>query len=180
MTISKLRCTCKSCAGVFDAEIVTDAPVEVAVASMKAVRCPKCGSDKCGMGGAYNDAPALTASIKDRLDWWLERGERGVSSDTIYSAFTSSAPRHGADIPYDPDDYSRCRALFDLIPEWRKDLSPLVARYPWYKPVADNWDEMDRLWNEEIGDRKKGSAPKLYALMQRLGAESRKLRKVQS
>jgi len=177
MTISKLRCTCE-CSEVFDAEIVTDAPIEVAAASMKAVRCPKCGSDKCGMGGAYNDAPALTASIRDRLDWWLERGELGVSSETIYRAFTGDrvVSVRAADVPHDPDDYRRCRALFDLIPEWRKDLSYLVMRYPWYKPFVNAWDEMDRLWDEEIGDRKMGSAPKLYALMKRLEAESRKLR----
>ena len=136
MTISKFRVTCK-CGHVFDAEVVTDAPISVAVASMKAVHCPKCGSGDVGLGGSYDDAPPLTTSIQDRATWWKERGEVGVSSETIWCAFTqSSDPRFGACYPYDPDDYRRCKLLLDLIPEWRTTLIVVVARFPWFKPPA--------------------------------------------
>lgn len=168
MEISKIRCTCQSCNEVFDAELVVGAPLAVAVASMQAVRCPSCGSSECGLGGSCRDFPPTTAPITDRIQWWQGRGEHGVSSETIFAAFTASRPRR-ADIPYDPDDFRRCRQLLVLIPEWRADLSPLTRAYPWYKPFVDAWDEMDRLYD---------LAPeKLYDLMKRLETESREIRR---
>ena len=173
MTISKFRVTCK-CGHVFDAEVVTDAPISVAVASMKAVHCPKCGSGDVGLGGSYDDAPPLTTSIQDRATWWKERGEVGVSSETIWCAFTqSSDPRFGACYPYDPDDYRRCKLLLDLIPEWRTTLIVVVARFPWFNPFADRWDEFDRLWAIESP---KKTCPKLYALMDVARKEADKIR----
>lgn len=170
MTISKLRVTCK-CQHVFDADVVTDAPISVAVASMQAVRCPECGSSECGLGGSYGDAPPLTASVTERAAWWRERGEVGTSSETIYSAFTGSRVKR-SDVPHDPDDFRRCRLLLGLIPEWRADLLPVTAAYPWFAPFVDRWGEMDRLYDIEAP---KKSCPKLYALMQKLVSESRKL-----
>ena len=147
MTISKLRVTCQKCGHVFDADVVTDAPITVAIASMKAVRCAKCGSDKCGLGGGYDDAPPLSASIEERAGWWKERGETGVSSKTIWAAFCGASAQD-EDVPHDPDDFSRCRKLLLLIPEWRSDLGKLVARHPWYGPFVRRWDEFDAMFTK--------------------------------
>lgn len=175
MKLQPLRCTCLKCAVVFDAEIVTNAPVSVALASMKAVRCPGCGSKKIGLGGAHTDTPPPAASsIEQRYTWWEERGDVGVSSQTIASAFLGVRLKaFDADRPYDPEDYCRCRALFKLIPEWRKDLDVVTKAYPWLAPFMERWDEMDRLYEEEAPS---GMCPKLYDLMQEIGNESGRLR----
>ncbi len=164
MQVTKERLTCK-CGHVFDAEVVTDAPIAVWKASIEAIRCPACGGSKLGLGGAYKDNPGPESSVAVRAAWWLDRGEVGVSSRTMWAAFTGGSGGRGYRefcYPLDPDDYRRCRLLLDLIPEWRRDLSPVVARFPWMKPFVDRWDEFDRLWIEEFP---KNKCLKLYALM---------------
>lgn len=174
MTIAQQRCTCGGCSHVFDAEVVVNAPIDVTIASMQAIRCPSCGSDNCGIGGAHKDAPSASAPVEERACWWKQRGDHGTSSLTVYCAFSGGYSPHGRfDIPYDPDDYSRCRKLLDLIPEWRTNLSVVVARFPWYRPFIDRWDEFDRLWDEESSS---GRCPKLYALMLEACQESEQLR----
>lgn len=171
MTISKQRMTCK-CGEVFDAETITNAPLEVVTASLKSIRCPKCGAHKCALGGNYTDAPSVKSAIEERILWWAERGERGISSNTIYAAMTGGY-MYGACYPYDPDDYRRCRFLLDLIPEWRAKLDEISVRFPWMKPFVDRWDQFDLLWDQESPSKR---CPKLYALMQAAQDESNKIR----
>jgi hypothetical protein len=174
MTITTIRLTCGDCKHVFDGETVVDCPVDLAMASMRAIRCPKCGSSKCRMGGNHHDAPPVTAPLRERMSWWKERGEHGISSETIYSAFAGGQPRY-MNVPVDPDDFRRCKLLLDLIPEWRADLGKVSARYPWFAPMIAQWDEIERLYNLEVAS---GQAPKCYALMEKLGKKCDALRKV--
>lgn len=176
MTITEQRVTCK-CGHVFEAELVTHAPLAVSIASMNAVRCPKCGAGAkdIGLGGGYGDAPPPSASIQDRADWWLRRGETGISSKTIWCAFTGGAEHgpFGCSWPHDPDDYRRCKLLLDLIPEWRSNIGKVAARFPWFKPFSDRWDEFDALYVEESPGKR---CPKLYGLMQIATGEARLIR----
>jgi hypothetical protein len=173
VTITQQRVTCAKCKRVGDVEIVTNAPLDVVAASMKAARCPHCGSDKIGLGGGYSDSPPLSAPVAARAAWWRERGEVGISSETIYSAFSGSLPRM-TNYPLDPDDFRRCNLLLGLIPEWRADLGKVADRYPWFKPFTDAWDQMDALYAEEAP---KGTCPKLYALMKRLEVKAELIRR---
>lgn len=169
--IDKLRCSCQRCSTVFDAQIVVDAPIAVAAASMQAVRCPNCSSTKCGLGGSYDDAPPTTAPLVDRVLWWQHRGEHGVSSATIFRAMTGIVVYGGSDgIPYDPDDFRRCCLLLTLIPEWKSELGKVAEVYPYWKPFIDKWAEMDALF---IRESPAGRCPELYALMQVAVKESR-------
>lgn len=175
MQVTSQRATCLACDTVGEVQLVTDAPISVAAASMKDARCQHCGSDKLAFGGEYPGAPKQTRTVEERVSWWLMRGASGVSSKTICSAMTGAPePRFNADCPHDPDDYSRCRRLLDLIPEWRANLSRVSERYPWMKPFVDAWGDMDALWDEESLS---GKCPKLYALMQRLEVESLRIRR---
>ena len=175
MTIEKQRITCK-CGHVFDAEMVTDCPVEVAVASMKTIRCPKCrnGYEKLSFGGELALKADASESIQERARDWISNGEVGTSSKTIWCAFTGAPdPKHGACYPYDPDDFRRCRRLLEIIPEWRAQLHVVVARFPWFKPFADRWEEFDALYEAEA---KSGQAPKLYSAMQVARKEAEAIR----
>lgn len=175
MNIDKIRVTCQSCKNVFDAEVVVNAPIAVAIASMQSVRCPLCGSAKCGLGGNYAGAPPVTAPIADRVAWWRDRGEHGVSSETIYSAFAGGRPRH-VDVPHDPDDFSRCKLLLDLIPEWRSDLGKVVKVYPWFSPMIEKWAEIDAAYEMEKSRQWKGDHV-CYRLMRTLDEKCQKLRR---
>lgn len=173
MKISTLRVTCKKCGLVFDAEVVVEAPVAVAVASMEAITCP-CGYRDIGIGGNYVDAPAVTAPIEQRVMWWKNRGERGTSSNTIFNAFGGDIlPGGRHDIPYDPGDFRRCWQLLVLIPEWRADLARVARVYPYWKPFTDRWGDMEASYNLERGT---GSCPRLYALMKVAEKEARQIR----
>ena len=119
-------------------------------------------------GGNYQDAPPVSAPVEVRAQWWARRGERGMSSNTIFGVFTSKYVET-ATIPYDPADFRRCRLLLDLFPEWRTNLQRVVDVYPFWKPLVDRWDMMDELYNEELPS---GNAPKLYAVLQEARKES--------
>ncbi len=181
MTITPTRVTCLECAHVCDVELVTDAPVAVAVASMKAARCPRCGGKKLGMGGEIAEGkPSLDCTgMDERARWWWSRGgDRGLSSETIWRVMRGwnlGEGRGGVLLgyPHDPDDFSRCRKLLDLIPEWRARIAMVAERLPWFRPFTDRWDEMDRLWDEESPG---GACPKLYALMEIAGKEADEIR----
>lgn len=174
MTVQQLRvhCMIKKCGQVFDADVAIQCPFEVSMASLKAIRCTKCGSKKIAMGGEYKDAP-VGGSVEVRKEWWKTRGEVGISSKTIFSAMCGEFPPARPDYPVDPDDFRRCRKLFDLFPEWRKDIAIVSSVYHWMAPFVVRWDEMDRLWDEESPTHK---CPKLYELMQVAGEEARNLR----
>ena len=167
--------TCHKCSHVFEAEIVVNAPIDVAVASMRAVSCPECGAREVGLGGAYSDTPHITAPIEHRVNWWQTRGERGISSDTIAAVMrgTHYTGSFGPDVPHDPGDFRRCKLLFDIVPEWRGRLNEVTERYPWFAPFEEAWPEFERLYEEEVSS---GSAPKLYRLMQEVENKSRAIR----
>jgi hypothetical protein len=171
------RMTCNRCSTVFDAETVVNAPVSVAMASLQAVTCPKCGagSSEVGFGGELpGGQPGPDAPIEVRAAWWWDQGERGTSSETIFAA---CAPRgiHRPDHPYDPSDYRRCRRLLDIVPEWRAQLHRVTERWPWWAPFERRWAEFDRLWDEEIRNHD-GRAPRLYAAIQAAVAEATPIR----
>ncbi len=175
MRIDRMRVTCQACKTVSNVEIVVECPVSVAAASMEAARCPKCGSNKLGLGGNFGGAPPLTASEGERADWWKCNGEHGTSSISIFYAFTGDMlESENHDIPHDPDDFRRCKQLLDLMPEWRSRLNGLMGLGRYWLPFIEAWNAMEKLYIEELPT---GRAPKLYALMQGLVKQSEALRK---
>ncbi len=168
MRVEKQRVTCLDCNHVFMGEFVFDAPIIVATAAMKAIKCPKCHSRKVGIGGASGKAAPIAAPIDVRAAWWMDNGERGISSETIWHAFSGGYRSH-ADHPHDPDDFRRCRELLTLMPEWRKHISKVAEVHPWMRPFTARWDEMDLLYDLESPTKR---CPQLYALIQVASKES--------
>lgn len=109
------------------------------------------------------------------LDEWIVNGQVGVSSKTMWSAIKGVAKgneRQGGnfDIPYDPDDFSRCYKLYVECNLTKSDLQKIADTFKWWKPFIDNWDRLVELWLEESPKR---SCPKLYDFMQKLVDEAR-------
>jgi hypothetical protein len=79
---------------------------------------------------------------------WIVSGNTGTSSKTIWSHFViNSRPggNFGAMTPSDPSDFLRCYWLLKLAPEWRDRIAEMGQRYPEWKPLTDNWDELEKM-----------------------------------
>lgn len=114
--------------------------------------------------------PSDTGAARFRaqtLSEWAASWDTGISSRTIFHTFMGyGGPQFAPDVPYDPADFGRCYRLLKIAPpEWRANLAKVAARYPAWGPLVDRWDDLERLFEEELPT---GKAPRLYALMREL------------
>lgn len=176
MKIQTQRFTCgnRKCNNVWDRDIICDCPMEEFAAFLKIIRCPVCGGSKLFLGGDKMPIDFAAIPTANREDYWLSHGERGLSSNTIFSVISGrNVMPSGWSIgqrPSDPADFFRCRKLLKLMPEWRDRLDEVSSRFPAWTPLVEHWAEMDSLFEEEAAT-KTGKAPRLYALMQQLYLE---------
>lgn len=104
--------------------------------------------------------PETTGDVQRRALNWITSGDTGISSTTIWAVMM------GAEInprswhfghPHDPDDFSRCHALLELIPEWRPRLREVADVFPSWSGLVDEWDTLTKLFlskqNHIIYDR---------------------------
>lgn len=111
----------------------------------------------------------LTENMKD----WLRNGERGISSETIFEVMTGiplASETWGYSTPRDPSDFNRCHKLLKAVPEFRDRIKEVGEKFPHWKPIVENWDELEALFSEEL-KRKDGMAPKLYKRINELNGE---------
>lgn len=106
-----------------------------------------------------------------RLMWWLNSGERGLSSDTIVAALTGAAwPHFGLRHPLDPADFHRCELLLRQVPTLRPLFPSMASVSPEWARLVDRWDEIVALMESEVpgcfGDRPpNGPAYKAYGVL---------------
>lgn len=104
-------------------------------------------------------------SIERKAAFWLQHGERGMSSETMFGVISGLSLGHRASHPYDPDDFRRCYLLLKAVPEWREKLPMLRPVSKAWSNLVDHWDELTSML-EEMMAGKKSSA--MYDLMQKL------------
>ncbi len=111
----------------------------------------------------------MTKQEREAAIGWLQHGQVGVSSETIWRTLMGETPQR-IDIPYDPDDFSRCYALLRDVPSFRPRLGEVAARYPKWRPFVDAWDELTALY--EAGCRANWARPHvMYQRMRELRGE---------
>ena len=109
--------------------------------------------------------------LSDNAIRWLANGERGLSSETIFTHLTGvDAIGDGwASHPLDPADLRRCRLLLEQCPELLADFPRMAQVSDVWRRLVHHWDELYALMDEEIPDWRKpprgSSAPRLYAWM---------------
>jgi hypothetical protein len=135
-------------------------PADVEIVARAAKHpCPACGSKDVLMGVVVRETP------EGDYVAWLTNGDTGTSSLTIWHVMTGRGkPQNGASVPWDPSDFGRCHRLLELMPSWRARLPEMVTRYPSWAELVTQWDEITRLYLEELPS---GKAPKCYALISR-------------
>lgn len=99
---------------------------------------------------------------------WEDYGESSLTLLAVLVGINKKIPS----IPYDPSDFRRCVHLFECLDfdetEIRDSLTITANKYPQWKPFADNWLNLMKLYNEEKKDKK---ANKLYELLIKLRKE---------
>jgi hypothetical protein len=102
---------------------------------------------------------------------WLAHGERGISSNTVFTHLTGiDALRDWhSDIPYDPADLRRCRLLLESCPELAAAFPKMREVSPAWDALVERWDELCKLMDDESPNWRKPDryerAPKTYDLM---------------
>lgn len=103
---------------------------------------------------------------------WLLQGERGISSETIFSHLTGiPLTRHGQMWPpADAHDLARCRRLLDQVPKFRAALPRMAELGDRWAALIARWDEVCALMDEEAPDwrRGNGTAPRTNDLLFRI------------
>lgn len=107
-----------------------------------------------------------TTTLKERMAFWLEHGERGVSSETIFEVITGQKLRDGKfSHPHDPGDLYRCYKLLLVCPEFNRSLGELSKVSPQWKILVENWKVLIQMLEENVNS---GIDNGLYDFMQHL------------
>lgn len=136
-------------------------PLPVTVfAKLGRAPCPMCGWKHIFVG------PLQKATVEGDAHAWLNSGDTGISSETIWRVLMGETPQR-ASIPWDPDDFGRCYRLLKVMPAWRARLGEVAAQYPAWAPLVDAWDELTAMFEAEAA---KGWKPpyRLYERMKEL------------
>lgn len=102
---------------------------------------------------------------------WLANGDRGVSSNTIFSHLTGvNALVFGGCHPLDPDDLWRCRELLKRCPELKAELPRMATKSKEWAALVPEWDNLCAMMDEEAPNWPKfgSSAKRTYLRMQEL------------
>ncbi len=99
---------------------------------------------------------------------WLATGERGLSSEALFSCLTGIAVSSARDRkchPHDPADFRRCRLMLEAIPALKDKLGKALSLSPVWWYFITRWAELCKVMDEETPDWRaaRGSSPLLYA-----------------
>lgn len=111
--------------------------------------------------------------MNNNISKWIVEGEVGISSKTMWVALMDVETTHNNrgfyfDIPYDPDDFSRCYQLVKDCEVTKEDLKKVEVRFPWWKPFIKNWDKLVEMYESK-------DFTSLYKFMQSLVEQTKNI-----
>jgi hypothetical protein len=121
--------------------------------------------------------PAREVPMAKRVKWWMEEGERGISSNTMLDVITGRAlVRDGYHChPLCLDDFKRCWKLLQLVPELRDGFDKLAKKSPVWARLLAHWDELAEMmplvleeWRTIPSGQPMPTANKMYRRMKEL------------
>lgn len=112
-------------------------------------------------------------TLTDPLVNWLANGERGISSNTMFTFITgvNAAYDDYHSHPHDLGDFRRCRLLAEASNDIMNHLDRMKSVSREWSAIVDHWDELCRLMDEERPNWRKNEnapSPKTYALLNSL------------
>lgn len=103
---------------------------------------------------------------------WLANGQRGISSNTIFTTLTgiNALGDWHKDHPYDPADLKRCRLLLEQCPQLKNSFYEMEKVSKEWAFLVAHWDELCKTMDEEYPNwrNSKGSAPNTYRMMKEI------------
>ena len=124
----------------------------------------------------------MTTLTENQINW-LASGERGSSSNTMFTHLTGfdaecmrglPAPFWKNQHPSDPDDLSRCRLLLEDCPELAADLDKMKTCSDVWKSLVENWNELCLMMDKEAPNWRQGygEAPETFRMMRKMITEA--------
>jgi hypothetical protein len=110
--------------------------------------------------------PDKNLSVIEKMNFWLQKGEHGMSSETIFQVISGQRITDRLTHPYDPDDFRRCYLLIKAIPEWKEELYLLKTISPVWSKLVENWDKLTEMLEEQMKTCKPNG---MYEFMHSLG-----------
>jgi len=113
-------------------------------------------------------------TLSEQAIAWLASGERGTSSNTIFTHLSgvNAMDKWGGRHPGDPADFRRCRLLLNQVPEFQARIGELRKISPVWDRLVSNWADLCDTMDQEFPAWREGgygSCPKTFKLMQELG-----------
>ena len=115
----------------------------------------------------------LHPELSDGAVNWLASGERGASSEALFSRLSGvncNAPnKPRTDNPYDPADLRRCRLMLEACPELAAKLDEAMDMSPQWAALIRIWPTLCECMDAECPDWRNGrsrAAPTTYKRMQ--------------
>lgn len=91
---------------------------------------------------------------------WLEQGERGLSSESMFRCFTGFPGLERGNYPRDISDFRRCRLLMEQVPEFFADFHRLQGISVVWSRLVAAWSEICQKMDEEWPDWRSGEIEK--------------------
>ncbi len=156
---------CFNCGGSY--EIIYPQPASMAAALMLQFskdhkNCPKTWVEPI--------AEIEGKTEKQNMDWWLQNGERGISSETMFKYLGGYRVGRSEGHPHDPDDFKRCYKLLNAIPQWKTELHKMKTVSEVWSSLVDNWDKLTQMYEQNVKEEWKNYKKiGMYEFMQSLG-----------
>lgn len=107
----------------------------------------------------------MSDDIQRRAVEWMARGDKGSSSEAIWTVMMGARPKSRFCYPSDTDDFGRCHRLLSCIPEWRERITEMRDVGPQWAALASAWPELTALYEAQKHDE-------LYSRMQEVLRDS--------
>lgn len=110
--------------------------------------------------------------ISEAAARWLASGERGMSSEAMFTHLTGvkCGDDWGFDsIPYDPSDFRRCQLLLEQVPELHPIFPRMAEVSPKWAALVQAWPNIVKAMDAEVPEWREGrsgkSCPTAYELI---------------
>lgn len=104
-------------------------------------------------------------TTKDKIAYWLAKGETGLSSKTIAFYLGYGIKPDIVSYPHDVSDFRRCVQLLDIVPYLRGSIEEMAELGKVWAALAKEWHTLEAIYNEEEGQEK---CPKAYAKLREI------------
>lgn len=104
--------------------------------------------------GAFQAERNAHPTLSNEATKWLASGERGISSNTLFSVLTGVDAKSdwGMGHPHDPADFRRCRLLLEQVPELRPMLPKMCDVSPVWAALVARWAEISACIDQTPGE----------------------------